>query len=75
LCDDLLSFAWVHCEDDGRGARSAGLTRGSTGQHLPVGLEVVTGVQVHRDAKIYWLFEGTSEIRRLVISRANGGMA
>jgi hypothetical protein len=45
------------------------------GQHLPVGLEVVTGVQVHRDAKIYWLFEGTSEIRRLVISRANGGMA
>src|SRR5512133_2626894 len=23
--------AWFHCEDDGRGARSAGLTRGSTG--------------------------------------------
>jgi acyl-CoA dehydrogenase len=29
----------------------------------------------HRDAKIYALFEGTSEIQRLVISRANGGMA
>ena len=29
----------------------------------------------HRDAKIYSLFEGTSEIQRLVISRANGGMA
>jgi alkylation response protein AidB-like acyl-CoA dehydrogenase len=29
----------------------------------------------HRDAKIYCLFEGTSEIQRLVISRANGGMA
>ena len=29
----------------------------------------------HRDAKIYVLFEGTSEIQRLVISRANGGMA
>jgi acyl-CoA dehydrogenase len=29
----------------------------------------------HRDAKIYTLFEGTSEIQRLVISRANGGMA
>jgi acyl-CoA dehydrogenase len=28
----------------------------------------------HRDAKIYTLFEGTSEIQRLVISRANGGM-
>src|SRR5919108_508461 len=27
----------------------------------------------HRDAKIYCLFEGTSEIQRLVISRANGG--
>jgi acyl-CoA dehydrogenase len=29
----------------------------------------------HRDAKIYTLFEGTSEIQRLVISRTNGGMA
>ena len=29
----------------------------------------------HRDAKIYSLFEGTSEVQRLVISRANGGMA
>jgi acyl-CoA dehydrogenase len=29
----------------------------------------------HRDAKIYALFEGTSEIQRLVISRANGSMA
>jgi len=29
----------------------------------------------HRDAKIYSLFEGTSEIQRLVLSRANGGMA
>jgi acyl-CoA dehydrogenase len=29
----------------------------------------------HRDAKIYTLFEGTSEIQRLVISRANGGLA
>jgi acyl-CoA dehydrogenase len=29
----------------------------------------------HRDAKIYCLFEGTSEIQRLVISRGNGGMA
>ena len=28
----------------------------------------------HRDAQIYTLFEGTSEIQRLVISRANGGM-
>jgi alkylation response protein AidB-like acyl-CoA dehydrogenase len=28
----------------------------------------------HRDAKIYTLFEGTSEIQRLVISRSNGGM-
>jgi acyl-CoA dehydrogenase len=31
--------------------------------------------QWHRDAKSYALFEGTSEIQRLVISRANGGMA
>jgi acyl-CoA dehydrogenase len=29
----------------------------------------------HRDAKIYCLFEGTSEVQRLVISRANGGLA
>jgi acyl-CoA dehydrogenase len=29
----------------------------------------------HRDSKIYTLFEGTSEIQRLVISRTNGGMA
>src|SRR6266487_4903764 len=34
---DLLGYdpctvrCWIHCEDDGRGARSAGLTRGSTG--------------------------------------------
>ena len=24
--------------------------------------------------RIYWLFEGASEIQRLVISRANGGI-
>ena len=28
----------------------------------------------HRDAKIYTLFEGTSEIQRLVISRAISGV-
>jgi acyl-CoA dehydrogenase len=28
----------------------------------------------HRDAKIYTLFEGTSEIQRIVIARAISGM-
>jgi acyl-CoA dehydrogenase len=28
----------------------------------------------HRDAKIYMIFEGTSEIQRVVISRALSGM-
>jgi len=28
----------------------------------------------HRDAKIYTIFEGTSEIQRVVISRAISGM-
>ncbi|NBQ63582.1 MAG: hypothetical protein EBU40_15030, partial [Proteobacteria bacterium] len=28
----------------------------------------------HRDAKIYMIFEGTSEIQRVVISRAISGM-
>ena len=29
---------------------------------------------VHRDAKIYTIFEGTSEIQRQVIARAISGM-
>jgi alkylation response protein AidB-like acyl-CoA dehydrogenase len=34
-----------------------------------------TCLQAFDDTWTYGLFEGTSEIQRLVISRANGGMA
>ena len=34
----------------------------------------VPGRALHRDAKIYTIFEGTSEIQRLVISRAISGV-
>src|SRR5919109_1377391 len=32
-----MTLAWIRCEDDGGGARSAGLTRGSTGRVACIG--------------------------------------
>jgi alkylation response protein AidB-like acyl-CoA dehydrogenase len=34
----------------------------------------IRGERWHRDAKIYTIFEGTSEIQRLVIARAISGV-